>query len=145
MNISISSCFNYTAFFKESILPPLTTQQKKVLAIASLAFGFLAACYLATRYYLKARSLNEHEQLIQKATQTFAGDPNKDAIVKRIDQRLNDIRYQETIDSGATPIFTFTWGDTLWGPYNHLSDQEKAIIRNATSFLEEHVGGNYEK
>lgn len=48
MNVSFSSCA--ILFFKESILPTLTAQNKKILLIASAAIGFLAACYLAKRY-----------------------------------------------------------------------------------------------
>lgn len=45
------------SFFKESILSSLY-QQKKILIVVSIAFGFLSACYIASRYYFQAKLLN---------------------------------------------------------------------------------------
>lgn len=57
MNINLNSFSNgVNLFFKESVLPSVTAQQKKILMIASIAFGFLVACYLANRYFFKAAS-----------------------------------------------------------------------------------------
>ena len=50
MNICFNSLSNCSAsFLKESILPSLTSLQKKIIVIASIAFGLLAALYLANR------------------------------------------------------------------------------------------------
>lgn len=47
MNIQMNNFASHALFFmRESILPSLTAQQKKVLVIASIAFAWLAACYL---------------------------------------------------------------------------------------------------
>ncbi len=37
------------SFAKESVLPLLTDQQKKILAVASIAFGALAVAYVINR------------------------------------------------------------------------------------------------
>lgn len=50
MNICLNSFSSYSAsFLKETILPSLTSQQKKIIVIASIAFGLLAALYVASR------------------------------------------------------------------------------------------------
>ena len=50
MNINMSSFSSYAvSLFKQSVLPSLTSQQKKIILIASLAFGLLAVWYAACR------------------------------------------------------------------------------------------------
>jgi len=52
MNITLNSFSNYAiSFLKEEVLPTLTAQQKKILIISSIAFGFLAACYAISRCF----------------------------------------------------------------------------------------------
>ena len=47
---------NSISFFKEDFLRPLSSQQKKILVIASIAFGFLTACcFLISRFRLKSK------------------------------------------------------------------------------------------
>lgn len=59
MNINFNSFSCYAvSFLKESILPSFTAQQKKILVIASIAFGVLAAWYVASRCCLTAKNLN---------------------------------------------------------------------------------------
>lgn len=58
MNIHPNSFSNYAvSFFKESVLPSLTAQHKKILLITSIVFG-LAVCYMVSCYYFKAKLLN---------------------------------------------------------------------------------------
>src|SRR5262245_31061825 len=53
MNI-ISPLFNQIEFFfRDQALLSLTNQHKKILIIASIAFGFLAACCVLSRYWFK--------------------------------------------------------------------------------------------
>lgn len=58
MNIPILNhlCeFSHSAYFvlKDKVLFHLTDQQKKILIIASFAFGFLAICYATNHFYFK--------------------------------------------------------------------------------------------
>lgn len=56
MQIQLSSVFN-SSFIQEKISFVLTEQQKKILVIASLALGLLAACYIiASNYCFKANA-----------------------------------------------------------------------------------------
>lgn len=51
MNIYLKSVSNFAiSLFKESVVPSLTTQQKKILTIASIAFAALAVAYAIKRY-----------------------------------------------------------------------------------------------
>lgn len=64
MNIHFNSLSNYTtSFFKESLLPTLTNQQKKILIIASVAFGFLAACYAMYHYAKRQKEPSDSNEL----------------------------------------------------------------------------------
>ena len=58
--MNIYSIFSsYAApLFRENLLPALTAQQKKILIIASLAFGFITALYVASRCRFQAQLLN---------------------------------------------------------------------------------------
>ena len=63
MNIHLNSISNYSAtFLKERILSSLTSQQKKIIVIASIAFGLLAALYLAIRCCLKNKESADKNQ-----------------------------------------------------------------------------------
>ena len=58
MHINFHSFSNQAiSSLKENILPTLTAQQKKILVIASIALGFLAALYLAGRRCFTAELL----------------------------------------------------------------------------------------
>lgn len=48
---------NAIALFKENLLPTLTTQQKKIVLIASCALGFLVTCFAITYYSLKQKKV----------------------------------------------------------------------------------------
>jgi hypothetical protein len=57
MSINFSSSIHLNSlFFKEKVFHALTVQNKKTLAIASGAFVFLAAGYLASSYYFRAKN-----------------------------------------------------------------------------------------
>ncbi len=62
MNINFSLLSNNSVyFFKERVLPILTAQQKKIIAIASIAFGCLAAYYIWSHFYSKIQIPKESE------------------------------------------------------------------------------------
>ena len=53
---SLNSLSHYMIpLFKQTILPSISVQQKKILLIASLAFSFLAACYLVSYFYVRTK------------------------------------------------------------------------------------------
>src|ERR1700678_1386658 len=56
MNTNFNCIFrSIPSFFKESVLPSLTSQQKKILMIASAFFaGLLVCCYALKSYCFKA-------------------------------------------------------------------------------------------
>jgi hypothetical protein len=54
MNITSISRFDLS-FFKEKIFPPLTSQQKKIVLIASAVFGCLAVFWIVCRYKFQAQ------------------------------------------------------------------------------------------
>lgn len=54
MNINFHSFSNYAISFRDNIISSLNPQQKKILVIASVAFGILAACYAISRCCFKA-------------------------------------------------------------------------------------------
>ena len=58
MNINIPSFSFAVSFFKESLMPSLSAQQKKILIIASLAFACLTACYMINRSCFRAKIKN---------------------------------------------------------------------------------------
>ncbi len=58
MNINILLSNYSVSLFRESVLPSLTYQQKKILFIASIIFGFLSTCYVVRRCCFKAKVLN---------------------------------------------------------------------------------------
>ena len=45
MHINLISKQNIFSLFKEKIIPTLTDRQKKIIAIALIAFSFIALCY----------------------------------------------------------------------------------------------------
>ena len=52
MNINISYLSSNALFyFKENILPAFTDRQKKIIVIASIAFGLLAAWFVVSRCF----------------------------------------------------------------------------------------------
>lgn len=60
MNLNINYLSSNTLFyFKESILPSFTAQQKKIIVIASIAFALLAAWYVASRCCFKSKKEDE--------------------------------------------------------------------------------------
>lgn len=60
--MNINSFFNYSiSFFKESIKPSLTAQQKKILMIVSVALGFLAAVCAIKRYLIPNKFSTEEQ------------------------------------------------------------------------------------
>lgn len=87
MNIHLNSFSNYAvSFLKESVLPSLSAQHKKILVIVSLALGFLAACY-ALRHCLPTRKSIEKPNLdpIEKPIEKLIEKPEecKDEVLKR--------------------------------------------------------------
>lgn len=62
MNIVLNNCTNIS--FQENFLTAFSGNlAKKVLIIASLAFGLLAACYVVSRYCLKVSDKDEKQEL----------------------------------------------------------------------------------
>lgn len=56
MNVNFNYLSNYAlSLFKESILPTLNDRQKKIIAIASIALGCLAAFYILRRCCFRAK------------------------------------------------------------------------------------------
>jgi hypothetical protein len=49
MNICFNSIYSFSSLLKESVIPSLTAQQKKIIAIAAIAFSCLAVCYIVMR------------------------------------------------------------------------------------------------
>ena len=94
-----------------------------------------------------------YEQLIQKAKEYFASDPEKDEIIKRIEKRLKEQHYEEQIKSGKKPSLVFSWEDANWATDSHLlkgeertkAETKERINARATHFLNEFVGGKYLK
>lgn len=84
MNIHLNSFSNYAvSFLKESVLPSLSTQHKKILVIASLALGFWAACY-ALRHCLPTRKSIEKPNL--KPNLKPIEEPSEKLIEKQIEK-----------------------------------------------------------
>lgn len=66
MNIFNTSA-NYTfSFFKGSIFPTHTQQQKKILLVASLAIAFLTTCYFLYRHCFKALIIKANDSETKK-------------------------------------------------------------------------------
>lgn len=64
MNIIYPSLVNALNLFKENVVPALTTQQKKILVIASLALSCLAACYVIFRCFNKKAEIKASEPIL---------------------------------------------------------------------------------
>jgi hypothetical protein len=83
MSVNFSSSIHLNViFFKKKVLHALTVQNKKIVAIASLALAFLATCYFAASYYFRAKKtlapLDEEEKVfIQKDAQVEEDHPVK--------------------------------------------------------------------
>ena len=58
MNINIPSFSFAVYFFKESLMPSLSAQQKKIIIIASLALACLTACYMINRSCFRTKIKN---------------------------------------------------------------------------------------
>lgn len=82
-----------------------------------------------------------YKKVIQMANHLFAGNPQKDEILKRIEKRLADIDYQQSIASQKEASICFTCGDTLWdcGKFEY-TNREKSIIIATTYFLQKLPG-----
>jgi hypothetical protein len=67
MHIYLNSFTNQgITLFKESVLPALTAQQKKILIAASMAFAFLAGFYMAKRGYFQSKLQNGYGKIIDQ-------------------------------------------------------------------------------
>src|SRR5690348_15605380 len=76
-----------TSLLKESLLPALTAQQKKILIVASIAFGFLAALYVANRYF-QAKWQHSQNNTIELTQDEFKPELNKQ---EKITERLENL------------------------------------------------------
>jgi archaemetzincin len=65
MNINLINLSRYTLFFfREGILPSLTAQQRNILKVVSIIFGFFATLCIAKYCYFKIKALNRRETKI---------------------------------------------------------------------------------
>ena len=63
MNIRLSSFSYYeVSFFNGGILPSFTAQQKKIILIASFAFGLLAASWYIANWYFKSKKVEKPKE-----------------------------------------------------------------------------------
>ena len=64
MNIKLNVFSDYAvSLFKENVLPSLTSQQKKIILIASIALGLLAAAwYFASKCSFGAKKMANQEE-----------------------------------------------------------------------------------
>lgn len=81
------------------------------------------------------KTLN-NDEVILKANNEFANDDDREAIVKRIEKKLEDERYQDAIVAGRKPEITLNFEDTLTIPSEKEWDKtQKKIIVSATTFI----------
>lgn len=96
MNINITHFSTYAVFFfRERVIPSLTAQQEKIIIIASVSFGCLAASYLVYHFCLKS------ENNVQKSQKMLASDAVKER--KRqfdIIGKLKNRKFENGIQNG---------------------------------------------
>ncbi len=102
--------------------------QRKIIQYAT---AFLKCLPGVKKHTLK---LNLNDVML-KADKDFANNDHKEAIVKRIEKRLNEEKYQEAIEAGKPPKILFHWEDTLWAQHD-LDDTQRIIISAATDFID---------
>src|SRR5262245_51259786 len=84
----LNSLSSYTAsLFKDTLIPNITAQQKKIYAIAIFAIGFLVVCIISLKtrsWSLDKKLSNKNETPISKTEtpQTKDNIPNVNEIVK---------------------------------------------------------------
>lgn len=93
MNIHFNLFSHYAiSLFKERLVPALNTQQKKILAIASLALGFLAACYVIKHCCFQAKSLKTpKDEVEERIAKLIAQADNYAASNSKLDQYIATI------------------------------------------------------
>jgi len=64
----------------------------------------------------------ELNDVIKTAKEKFSSHPQKDQIIKRLRKRLCQENY-----SKEYPHINLHWGDTLWGPYEDVSEEEQTV------------------
>lgn len=102
IKLTLNSYYHYTVnFLKRDLLSSLTAQQKKVLIIATIAFGFLTACYLSCRYFFHATSkvlpqiekdkiLDPKDDKVLDPEEDEIWDPEEDEIQNPEDEVLDE-------------------------------------------------------
>lgn len=145
MNITFSFvAHSFNDVLKERMMPTFSSIQKKIIFIAAALFASVAAYYVLRSYCWKVKSLTvqkttylSYDEVMQKARKDFKYYPNSQAIITRIETRLQDIGYANMIKNGKMPSICLNWEDTLWGPgIDDLSIDEKLIISSASGFLQ---------
>lgn len=132
---------NYTAsLFKENVLPSLNAQQKRMVIIASLAFGFLATCYAISHYWQKKSSLP-----IEELEQSLSL-PSKEPTSKKVKNGAPNILDQQNFSKGAVVNYTangeikviYPDGSYKEGTFenNKLNGQGKAYRAHSAELLE---------
>src|SRR5271156_2404835 len=87
MNIHINSFLSFAiSSFKEQVLLALTAQQKKIIVIASIVFGCLAALVAVRRCCFKAKPSNENDLLNDKGKEIA-----KEALYAQPTSEVDDI------------------------------------------------------
>lgn len=77
---------NPPIFFREILLPTLSIQQKRILAVASFALAFLAACYFISRGCFTAKVINgEQAQEIDDEPEQLEKDLTTPPPIQEVD------------------------------------------------------------
>lgn len=80
MNICINSFSSSIRLCQEYLLPSLNTQQRKILVIASMVFGFIAMSYMVWNYCFRVRELNGKGKKIYDDTTEEQGEFKNDIL-----------------------------------------------------------------
>src|SRR5437868_5093484 len=126
MNIISSSSSFAISFFSEKILPSLTAQQKKILVIATIALGFLTACYAIRHvFYGKVEANPEKKEVDKKVEEVVAEEIEKEEEVEAEEES-----HPEIFDSEEEiPLEAFT--------SKRASPLEEVKVETAEPALEE--------
>lgn len=145
MNINFNFLFCHaTSLFKESVLPFLTAQQKKILVVASIAFGLLSAYYLfgccCFNATVKSSFPPEDKDGILDELDDVLGEEGKKIFNNKPNEAVSEEILKELKDEITNIFQSFEWGAEVRAvslPINDFQNEAEFYLAYSHRLLEQ--------